>query len=252
MNKGKPYWAECHDRYMFIGLGMIMIPVPHFSTNFLTFARMQTPLLSLQSILEVLHLDTACISLLAQTEGYDSLINARNPEAVYAAIRTIGDTLNVQIRANQLAEDLEERINIITHKLKFIADDSKPTVLCVNTISPVSATHNEYLDNIIRIAGGINYFDSEKEVLNPDILIIQTKVAIPQLLSELPDTLSTQKWSQTNAVSNDNIYVVHDDRYLHRPGADIADDIEILAEIINPKHFIFGRNKDVWMKFSIN
>ena len=235
-----------------MGFGMIMLPIPHFSANFLTFASMQNPLLSLHSILEALDLDTACMPLLEQTEEYDDLTQAKSPEAVYAAIRTIGNALNVRIQANQLAEDLEERINIITHKLKFIADEHKPKVLCLNAVSPMEIAHNEYLDNLVRIAGGINFFDTENEALNPDILIINANIAIPQLLSELPNALSTREWSQTNAVSNDNIYVVHDGRYLRQPSTNIADDIEILAEIINPQYFIFGRNEDVWMKFSLS
>ncbi len=250
--KGSQQHIALPDRYMFMGFGMIMLQIPRFSVNFLTFAPMQNPLLSLHSILEALGLDSACIPLLEQTQGYEDLIQANSPVSVYAAIRTIGNTLNTKPQADQLAEDLEERINIITHKLKFIADAHKPKVLCLDAVSPMVVAYNPYIDNLVRVAGGINYFDADLDVLNPDILIINSDTAIPQLLSELPNALATREWTQTNAVRNDNIYVIHDGYHLRQPGANIADDAEILAEIINPQYFIFGRNEDVWMKFSLS
>ncbi|WP_257669500.1 ABC transporter substrate-binding protein [Parapedobacter tibetensis] len=202
--------------------------------------------------MEALNLDTACISLLEQTEEHGEFIQAKTPKTIYSTIRIIGDMLNVKQRADQLAENLEERINIITHKLKFIADEHKPKVLCINGVSPMTIAHNEYIDNLVSIAGGINYFDAPSDKLNPDLLIIISSQPMPQLLDELPAALSNREWSETQAVKNNNVYVIHNSKFLHQPGATIADDIEILAEIINPRQFFFGRNEDVWMQFSLN
>lgn len=208
---------------------------------------MQRPLLSLHSILEALELDAACLSLLEQTLEYQDFIHSDTPEAIYKAIRTIGSILNAQPQADQLAENLEERINIISHKLKFIADENKPKVIFFRDASPISIAEDGYLANLIRIAGGIHQTEVLTEESNPDLLIIFNEKPISQLLTELPQALST--WSQTPAVTNNHIYIIHHDGYLRQPGALIADDAEILAEIFYPKYFVFGRDEDVWMKF---
>ncbi|PPL00807.1 ABC transporter substrate-binding protein [Parapedobacter indicus] len=208
---------------------------------------MQRPLLSLHSVLEALELDAACISLLEQTPEYQEFIHADTPEAIYNAIRTIGSVLNASQQANQLAENLEERINIISHKLKFIADENKPKAVFFRDVSPISIVEDGYLANLIRIAGGIHQTEILTGESNPDLLIIFNEKPISQLLTELPQALST--WARTQAVTNNQIYIIHHPGYLRRPGARVADDTEILAEIFYPKYFVFGRDADVWMKF---
>lgn len=212
---------------------------------------MQKPALSLHSILEALGLDSACIPLLKETTAYSQMTQAVAPEEVYQAIRSIGETLNLQSEANQLAEDLEERVNIIIHKLKFIPEEHKPKVLCLADVSPMIMVQNEYLSQLISVAGGVNYLNWDKENFNPEILLLIHDKPISELLNELPNALSTSFWENTSAIKNNNIYLIHDTRYLRQPGALIADDTEILAEIINPQYFIFGRNEDAWMPFSL-
>jgi len=174
---------------------------------------------------------------------------ASTPETVYAAIRNIGDTLNAVQKANLLVENLEERINIISHKLKFITDESKPNVQFLRDVLPVRTIDNEYLGTLVRIAGGRHHPDTRDDVPNPDIIVVVSHKPAQQLLSELPQGLSDPKWSQTTAVKNGDVYIIHHREYLQQPGATIADDAEILAEILQPKYFIFGRDEDAWMKF---
>lgn len=211
---------------------------------------MQNPLISLYSILEALNIDTACTALLKQVDANGRLTQYSNPETVYRAIRTVGQTLNVLQEANQLAEELEERINIINHKLKYIAAESKPKVTVLNEVLPAQVADNKYVGNLVAIAGGIIHASTAVGELNPDIIIIVNDQPVSQLLEKLPEALSTHEWLKTNAIKNNNIYIIQHSGYLRQPGVNIADDAEILAEILHPKHFIFGRDKDVWMKFN--
>ena len=208
---------------------------------------MQRPHFSSRSVLEALDLDTACLSLLEQTPEYQQLINSDTPEAIYTAIRTIGNILNVHPSADQLAEDLEERLNIIIHKLKFITEENKPKITFLDGISPLTTIYNSYLANLTRLAGGILQPEITGEY-NPDILLIFNEEPMVQLLAELPQTLASS-WSQTRAAAENRIYIIHHTGYLRQPGAWIADDAEILAEILYPNYFVFGRDTDVWMRF---
>lgn len=209
---------------------------------------MRSTLLSLHSILTALDLDAACLPLLEQAPSYNELVRANAPSAVYTAIRTIGDTLNATQKANQLIENLEERINIITHKLKFITDENKPHVLFLSDVSPTLIAHDAYLENVARISGGIPVSTFEEAAI-ADVIVVIGEKPIPHLLAALPPMLAAPEWAKTAAVKNGNVYIIHHPDCLRQPGALIADDIEILAEIFHQKQFIFGRDEDAWMKF---
>src|SRR3546814_11524983 len=116
---------------------------------------MRSTLLSRHSILTALDLDTACLPLLAEAPGHNALLRAHTPDAVYAAIRDIGHTLQATPKADQLVEDLEERINIITHKLQFITDESKPRVLFLSDVSSLHLLDYVYLENLAPAPGRV-------------------------------------------------------------------------------------------------
>ena len=209
---------------------------------------MRSTRLSIQSILTALDLDAACMPLLEKAPVYEALLRSHTPDAVYAAILTIGDLLDCPQQATRLAESLEERINIVTHKLKFIADESRPRVLFLDDVAPAHTVHDTYLDTIARIAGGIPVRPDAGPASASTIVVVSDK-PVPQLLTGLPDLLATPEWSETAAVKNGEIYIVHHPDHLQQPGALIADDIEILAEILYSGQFIFGRDEDAWMRF---
>ncbi len=208
---------------------------------------MRSTLLSLHSILTALDVDAACLPLLEQAPTYHELLQAHTPDTVYAAIRSIGDTLHANPKADQLIENLEERINIIAHKLKFIADESKPRIVFLTDVSPVKIHSDTYLETIARIAGGIPI--NASAVDTADAVVVVCEKPTPHVLAVLPAMLALPEWAQTAAVKHGNVYIIHHPDHLRQPGALIADDIEILAEILYPKQFIFGRDEDAWMKF---
>lgn len=211
---------------------------------------MQHPQLSLQSVLDALDLDAACMPLLEEARLPDPGSEGYTPETIYTAIRAIGNLLDAPRQAGQLAEDLEERINIVTHKLKFITEENKPRVLLLNDTDMLAAGTAGYLSRLVYLAGGIFHTYSATDTdQKPDILIIINDRPMPQLLAGLPEMLAKPQWAAAPAVVNNRIYIIHNRNHLRQPGAGIADDTEVLAEIIHPKQFIFGRDQDVWMKF---
>lgn len=209
---------------------------------------MRSTRLSIQSILTALDLDAACMPLLEKAPVHEALLRSYTPDAVYAAIHTIGDLLDRPQQAAELAESLEERINIVTHKLKFIADESRPRVLFLDDVAPAHTVHDTYLDTIARIAGGIP-LQPDAGFASAGTIVVVSDKPVPELLAELPALLATPGWAETAAVKNGEVYIVHHPDHLKQPGALIADDIEILAEILYSGQFIFGRDEDAWMRF---
>ncbi|SFC31312.1 iron complex transport system substrate-binding protein [Parapedobacter composti] len=205
-----------------------------------------------QLVLDALNLAATDLPLLEHTGEYQDLVRATTPDDVYTGLRAIGRILNAQQRAETLVEALEERINIIVHKLKFIPETHKPRVLLLQAISPLTAIRQAYLDNLVRIAGGIPLLETAAAGEQPDIIILISKEPVPQLLKEVPGLFSAPAWRHVPAIMHSNIFIIHHNQYLRQPGALIADDAEILAEIIHPKYFIFGRDEDVWMRFNLS
>lgn len=149
------------------------------------------------------------------------------------------------------AERIEERIGIIVHKLKFIPDSQRTKVSYVRETAPLTFIQDDYVDQAIRLAGGIPQTDPAQSDFAPEVLIILSDKSVGTLLGELPVLLSTSFWPDTGAVKNNHVFVVHHPEYLRTPGLHPADDVEILSEIINPGYFVFGRNEDAWMQFDL-
>ncbi|HLW50925.1 MAG TPA: hypothetical protein VKZ78_08125 [Sphingobacteriaceae bacterium] len=148
-------------------------------------------------------------------------------------------------------ENIEERIGIVIHKLKFIPDSQRTKVTYLRETAPWQFARETYVDQAIRLAGGIPQTDPSQADFAPEVLIILSDKPVANLLGELPATLSSSFWPDTNAVKNNQVYLIHHPEYLRTPGLYPADDVEILAEIINSGYFVYGRNEDVWMQFDL-
>jgi iron complex transport system substrate-binding protein len=179
---------------------------------------------------------------------------------IFENIRHIGIEAEVVEQSEALIEHLEERINIIRHKLKFI--EVKPTVACIEWFSPMMLAGN-WTPGLVDIAGGKAIlvedgkhspfidFDRVKEA-NPDILIIMPcGYSIEQSLKEINLLIELPGWAELNAVANNRVYIADGNQYFNRSGPRIVDSLEILAEIIQPKQFIFGYEGTGWIRFNV-
>lgn len=213
---------------------------------------MQEPAFSLERILPALGLDEHSLPQLEKGNDYSSLRHAHTPSEIYEAIRRVGSLTDTRDRAEELAESLEERTNIIAHKLKFIAAEQKPHVLCLKGLSPSALVPDGYLDSLVRLAGGIPVDSAAGDDIQPDILIILSDQPLASLFAELPAWLASHAWASTPAVANNHIYIIQDPEALRQPGLRVADDAEILAEIISSKYFVFGYEGTAWIRFALN
>lgn len=179
---------------------------------------------------------------------------------IYREIQLLADQLGVPEAGVELLELSEERINIIRHKLKFISE--RPSVACVEWLSPLMIAGN-WTPEIVEIAGGtpvltlagkhssyINFEDIVKA--NPDILVIMPcGFSIQRTLQEINLLIDLPGWTDLKAVQNQKIFVVDGNQYFNRSGPRITDSIEIMAEIINPKQFVFGYEGNGWLQFKV-
>ncbi|WP_121195896.1 cobalamin-binding protein [Mucilaginibacter gracilis] len=175
-------------------------------------------------------------------------------------IKLIADALDAAPEAELLIERLNERIDIVKHKIKFIAD--KPTVACVEWIEPLMLAGN-WTPELIDIAGGQSVL-AEKgkhspfvqweaiQQQDPDIIIVAPcGFAMERTMREMSLLLALPGFAEMKAVKNNRLYIADGNQYFNRSGPRIVDTVEILAEIINPKQFIFGYEGEGWIKFSV-
>lgn len=179
---------------------------------------------------------------------------------VYQDIWTVAGILGVNARAEGLLEQANERLDIIRHKNKFIAE--KPKVACIEWLAPLMVAGN-WTPELVEIAGGnailgVNGkhspFVDFQDILNedPDIIIIMPcGFSIPRTLQEINLLLELSGWAELKAVKNNRIYIADGNQYFNRSGPRLTDSVEILAEIINPKQFVFGYEGVGWVKFGL-
>nr|WP_294946329.1 cobalamin-binding protein [uncultured Mucilaginibacter sp.] len=179
---------------------------------------------------------------------------------IFNDIATVAAALNVTPAGDQLIEDLQERVDIIRHKLKFM--DSKPTVACIEWLEPMMISGN-WVPELVGIAGGVpvlaqqgkhspyvNWADIQAS--DPDVIILMPcGFSIERTMREIDILLQQPGFGELKAVKNNRIYIADGNQYFNRPGPRIVDSVEILAEIIHPKQFIFGYEGTGWIKFAL-
>lgn len=142
------------------------------------------------------------------------------------------------------AEEMEEEINIMIHKLKFLPAENFPTVKVVGQNIDFAAIYSEDLHDKVKIAGGILLKNNEDK---PQVVVILKND--DSLYSELPAFLE-KEWLQNSPAYRDNrIFIIENADFgnVHN----FLQATEILAEILQPKYFYFGHEGDNWTKFDL-
>jgi len=181
-------------------------------------------------------------------------------EDIFSNIKEVAEALDVAATGERLIEDLQERVDIVRHKLKYI--DTKPTVACIEWLEPLMVSGN-WVPELVTIAGGISILAEpgkhspfvqwlDIQQADPDIILVMPcGFSIERTMKEMHLLLQLPGFADLKAVKNNRLYIVDGNQYFNRPGPRIVDSIEILAEIINPKQFIFGYEGDGWIRFGV-
>jgi len=183
-----------------------------------------------------------------------------NLNAVFTDIKTVSEVLGVSERGADLLERMQERLDLIQHKLKFITQ--KPTVACVEWLEPLMMAGN-WTPEMVEIAGGqsvlaqsgkhspaiewIDMFEADPEI----IIVMPCGFNIERTLKEMDLMLQQHSFRDLQAVKDNKLFIADGNEYFNRSGPRIVDSVEILAELINPKQFIFGYEGEGWIRFGV-
>ncbi|POY36559.1 hypothetical protein C3K47_09290 [Solitalea longa] len=154
----------------------------------------------------------------------------------------------------EIREDLETRIDIIEHKLKYVTD--KPVIAIVESLVPfkLAVVNNE----LVSLVGGsvvessaINSWEDMKAI-DPEIVVFALKgFDIPKTLSAVFEQVPMELLGQLFATKSNRLYIVNPENFYGASGAALVDHLELMAEIINPKQFYFGFEGEGWVKLSV-
>ncbi len=179
---------------------------------------------------------------------------------IFDDVTTVAAALNAAGAGDALLEELNQRVDIIRHKLKF--NENRPAVACIEWLEPLMLSGN-WVPELISAAGGISILTEpgrhspyvqweDIRLHDPEILIVMPcGFPIERTLKEVDLLLQLPGFTQLKAVKNNRVYIADGNQYFNRPGPRIVDSIEILAEIIHPKQFIFGYEGDGWIRFDL-
>ena len=132
-------------------------------------------------------------------------------------------------------DDLQERLDIVEHKIKFM--DKMPVALL-----DVNNNPSYLLTEEIALAGGM----IESDVMNAAFIIYyQPGKMLTDLMREVPSVLDAD-WQ---AVKNNRIILLNDDVNRERSAENAVSLIEDMAEMLHPGSFIFGHEGDKWIRF---
>jgi iron complex transport system substrate-binding protein len=182
------------------------------------------------------------VSKLADLGTLVYISNPRTVSGVITSILHIGEVTFSQSAAKRVVDSMKRKMETVREKVQ---GRPRPRVLHVLAYDPLlSSGKGTFVDDLIRIAGGINIAESAKgkhprysmeEVIaqDPEVVILSS------MISKDPSADQRQWWERWNeiaAVRFGRIYVIDSDLIL-RPSPRIVDGLEEMAMAIHPEAF---------------
>ncbi|MFD2741880.1 MULTISPECIES: hypothetical protein [Sphingobacterium] len=144
-------------------------------------------------------------------------------------------------------ERLEEEIDIVYHKLKFISIESRPRVTLVSNIRELSQDFSALTQEALEIGGGI--WQSITDIRHAEKIIVVQRDE--QLYSDLPVVLQDDALAQSPAAVNNEIYVIQHEVLEDTSANGFLKQVEVFAEIVQSKYFIYGHQGQDWVQFDL-
>jgi len=175
------------------------------------------------------------------------VMSATSLDTVMQDITLVGQVMGKSRAAARLVDDLNNRIEVVAAKTRDLTQEERPRVLHVIWHDPVWTMGSEtFIDDVIRIAGGVNIFTDEFEksrVVSMEAVVNRNPQVI--LVSSMGTTRNQvynaikgdSRLSEVEALVNGRIYPVDGD-LVERSGPRIVDGLEYVSKLIHPE--IFG------------
>lgn len=140
-----------------------------------------------------------------------------------------------EVKDEVLREELQDRLDIIQHKIKFM--DPVP-VVCLDTHNQL----NYVLEGLVLDAGGVfHQFAAGAKV----VIYLEKDKTIAELMSAVPALLENE-WP---AVEYNRLYLLDGNALADEDPLRMIIALEDIAEMLYPGYFVFGNEGINWISF---
>ncbi len=195
--------------------------------------------------------------------GYEPALlsfHSNNLEEVFDSIRVIASCISLESKANQWIEDMQERVELIKHKVKFVKQ--RPNIAMIEWMDPLMVA-GHWTPGLLEIAGG-NPIISEAEkkstyiklddLINaePDgIIIAACGFDLKKSLEEYATLAKNDDWQKLKAVQKGQVFICDGNAFFNRPGPRLVETSEMLAEILQMNQFYYGMEGEAWVQVEV-
>lgn len=174
---------------------------------------------------------------------------------IWANIERVAQVLGVPQRGAEVVKGLKERVFAIGAMARTLPPG--PTVACIEWIEPLMAAGN-WMPELVEMGGGINLFGEVgkhspwmkwEDLVENDpnvIVVLPCGFDLKRTREEMPALTKKPEWSRLRAVRSGRVYLTDGNQYFNRPGPRLVESLEILAEVLHPAAFHFGREGIGW------
>lgn len=167
------------------------------------------------------------------------IVDPKNLSQSIEGIKKVGKITGQADKAEEVTSQMEQDIEQVSEAVASV--EQKPTVFCELGTNPLyTAGTGTFIDDMIRVAGGVNVVKGKEWVVysieqlikdDPDIYIaVKGSMHTPEEMEK------RQGFKDLSAVKNNQVYVV-DDNLVTRPGPRLTEGLKEVAKAIHPKLF---------------
>ncbi|TEB13936.1 Vitamin B12-binding protein precursor [Pelotomaculum sp. FP] len=172
--------------------------------------------------------------------------NPLNLAQVVETIKLIGRITGAATEADNLASDMEQRINMVHAKVRDLPDDKKPDVFFEIWPDPLTTGGaKSFINSLIVTAGGKNIAGdvdqdwvtfSPEMVLshNPQVIIFCYHGASLLTAEQIKGRIG---WEKVEAIKNNRVEFLPDQDIVTRTGPRVVESLELVAKSIHPELF---------------
>lgn len=134
---------------------------------------------------------------------------------------------------------------------------ARPRVAVLEWIEPPLAAGG-YIPELVELAGGkylLRRPGEDAAAIGLDALIAEApevvlvagcNLTMQRAREEVQALTNLPGWWELPAVRREQVFVADGTRYFHRPGPQVVESLEVIAEILHPEEFQFGHGGEAW------
>jgi iron complex transport system substrate-binding protein len=178
---------------------------------------------------------------------------------LWVDLRRVSDALGVPERGVQLITRLRTRLDAVA--LRAAQQPRRPRVACLAGLDPPAAAAG-WISELVVLAGGEDVLDvlgdrprvltaEDLERADPDVIVLApTGMDLPAALVAARSLASRPGWPASRAAREGQVHVADGTALFGRPGPQVAEALEALAEMLHPAAFRFGHEGKAWTRIA--